>query len=167
MSYLEARPTGSASHYVQAFWQASGTLTPGETQRVLPDACSDFIFDLTEPTRRTGDCATMVGTMTRAIVVPRTRKLFGIRFRPGAAWLLYRAPMKSLCDMTVALDDVVAGGSSFAEVLAAADGFAQRIALAQTLIESRMLAVEIDDEKRRTVGHINTHLEAGAAGTAL
>jgi AraC-like DNA-binding protein len=167
MPYLEARPTGPASRYVQAFWQASGAFGPGETQRVLPDACSDFIFDLTNATRRTSDCATMVGTMTRAIVVPRTRGLFGIRFRPGAAWLLYRAPMKALCDMTVALGDVVETRRSFAEQLASPGSVAQRIALAEAFIEERMRAAEIDDEKRRTIEHINTHLEAGAAGTAL
>lgn len=167
MSYLEACATGPAIRYVQAFWQASGTFAPCETQRVLPDACADFIFDLTEPARRTGACATIVGTMTRAIVVPRTRNLFGIRFRPAAAWLLYRAPMRDLCDRTVALDDVVAAGSVFAEQLTSVDSFARRVALAESFVEARVRIAEVDDEKRRTIEHINAHLEAGASGTAL
>jgi len=167
MSYVEVRPTNPAGRYVQAFWQVSRGFAPGETQRVLPDACSDFIFDLTDPARRTGDCATMVGTMTRAIVVPRTGQLFGIRFRPGAAWLLYGAPMKALCDITAPLDDIAHAASTFTERLASADSFATRVALAQAFIEARLLAGEIDDDRRRTVEHINTHLEAGAAGTAL
>jgi transcriptional regulator GlxA family with amidase domain len=109
----------------------------------------------------------MVGTMSRAIVVPRTRKLFGIRFRPGASWLLYRAPMKAICDLSVALDDITDATGSFADVLASAGTFAARVGQAEALIEGRMLVAEIDDEKRRTVDHINKHLEAGAAGTSL
>ena len=137
--------------------------------RVLPDACADFIYDLADPMRSTRDCATLVGTMTRAIMVPASgqRDLFGIRFRPGAAWLLWQVPMRALCDSSAYLDDVVATGSTLTERLAEIDGFAARIACAEGAIETRMREVELDDVKRRTVEHINTHLEAGAAATAL
>jgi len=63
---------------VDAFWVFESVGTP---HRVLPDGCIDFIFDL-----ETGR-ATVQGPMTRAEVValPAGRRVFGMRFLPGAA----------------------------------------------------------------------------------
>lgn len=167
MSYVEAHATGAAAGFVQAFWQSTGVFAAHATHRVLPDACADFIFDLSEPSRATRDCAEMVGTMTRAIVVAvqGRRDTFGIRFRPGAAWLLWRAPMRALCDGRAELDAVVPGGSSLAERLSERDGFAARVALAQRWIAEHVVVAEIDREKLTTVAAINRRLEAGS--TAL
>ena len=169
MPYLEASATGLAARFVQAFWQATGKLDTRASQRVLPDACADFIFDLSDATRPTRDCAALVGTMTRAIVVPMRgpRNMFGIRFRPGAAWLLWRPPMRALCDEEALLDDVVPGASHLAERLADISEFRERIALAEAWIAARLALGEIDDEKWRTVAAINAHFEAGPRGAIL
>jgi AraC-like DNA-binding protein len=93
--------------------------------------------------------------------------VFGIRYRPGAAWLLWRAPMRALCDAQGPLDDVVPGASFLAERLAEASGFRERITLVEAWIEARLAQCEIDEEKRRTVVAINGQLESGARGAAL
>lgn len=153
---------------MQAFWQSTGVTAAGSSHRVLPDACADFIFNMSDTTRPTRDCAAFVGTMTRAIVVPAhgRQDVFGIRFRPGAAWLLWRAPMRALCDGQAALDDVVPGASRLAERLWDIGNFQTRIALAEAWIETR-LAGGIDDEKLHTITAINDRLESGAGGIAL
>jgi hypothetical protein len=169
MVHIEAKASGPSAPFVQAFWQSTGVY-PAETfHRVLPDACADFIFNLSDPARATRDCAAVVGTMTRAIVVPVRghRNVFGIRFRPGAAWLLWRAPMRALCDEQAPLDDVVSGASHLAERFADITDFGARIALAETWIEARLAQGAIDDEKRHMVEAINGRLETGAHGTAL
>lgn len=168
MSYVEAHASGVAAGFIQAFWQSAGIYAAPATHRVLPDACADFIFDLSRPWRATRDCAAMVGTMTRAIVVPMSgrRESFGIRFRPGAAWLLYSAPMRELCDGQAALDEVLPGGSMLAERLAELDDFTARVALAQHWIEHRVALADIDGEKVATVAAINGQLEARSTALA-
>jgi AraC-like DNA-binding protein len=93
LSSLPGRACG-----VDAFWEHRGAA--GE-QRILPDGCMDFVFDLA-----TGD-GRVVGAMSRAKVVALSEgaHVFGIRFRPGAAFrflderaaaFLDRAPELSL-----------------------------------------------------------------------
>jgi AraC-like DNA-binding protein len=169
MLHTEAQASGPSARFVQAFWQSTGVYTAGSSHRVFPDACADFIFNMSDPARPTRDCAAMVGTMTRAILVPARgqRNVFGIRFRPGAAWLLWRAPMRALCDGQAALDEVVPGASHLAERLWDISDFRTRIALAEDWIEARLARGEIDDEKLRTIAAINDRLESGAGGIAL
>lgn len=169
MPYVEARPSEPSGRFVQAFWQSTGVYPPGATYRVLPDACADFIFDLAAPARATRECAVVVGTMTRAIVVPTPgrRNLFGIRFRPGMASLLWPLPMRALCDGRESLDDVLPDGSTLAERLAEVEAFGARIALVEAWIEARLGQIDVDRQKLRAVGEINARLEAGAGGTAL
>jgi len=169
MPYVEKRASGPSAPFVQAFWQSAGEHPAGTTHRVLPDACADFIFDMSDPSLPTRDCAAVVGTMTRAIVVPAhgRRDVFGIRFRPGAAWLLWRAPMRRLCDDQAPLDDVVPGASHLAERMSDMRDFRARIALAESWIEARLARIGIDGENLRAIAAINARLESGAGGTAL
>jgi AraC-like DNA-binding protein len=68
----------------------------------VPDACLDFLFDLT------GDAAEVVGTMTRPLPVHRgpTMDLLGVRFRPGGIGAFLRLPADDLTDGVVSLADV-------------------------------------------------------------
>jgi AraC-like DNA-binding protein len=169
MPHIESRASGPSAAFVQAFWQSTGVYPHGASHRVLPDACADFIFNMSDATRSTRDCAAMVGTMTRAIVVPARgrRDVFGIRFKPGAAWLLYGAPMRALSDSQAALDDIVAGASHLAERFAENADFQTRIALAEAWIEMRLARGDVDAAKLRMIAAINTRLESGARGTNL
>lgn len=85
--------------WVQAFWSMHAA---GETRRILPDGCIDFIFNLD-----TGG-ARAVGTMTTSqlVAVPRGARYFGVRFAPGAAAALIDARADELCDLDGTLDEV-------------------------------------------------------------
>ena len=169
MRYIETAAEGPARQFVQAFWQSTGTAPSAATYRVLPDACVDFLFDLADPTRPTHDCAAIIGTMTRAIVVPASgsRDLFGIRFRPAAASLLWQLPMRELCDDRTALDDAVLNGSRLAERLHATDDFHDRVAIAEAWLEKRLCSAEIDRRELERITAVNTRLEQGASIGAL
>ena len=77
--------------FVAGIWTYTGQ---GEPHRVLPDGCLDFIFNLES------GAATVVGPMSRAIVVPVRAGLtsFGIRFRPGQAARFIDANASELLD---------------------------------------------------------------------
>lgn len=169
MPYIEASAQGPSRTVVQAFWQSTGIYPAKTTSRVLPDACVDYLFDLADPTRPTRDCVAIIGTMTRAIVVPTSgwRDLFGIRFRPGAVSLLWPLPMRELCDKRATLDDVVPDGSRLADLLSSTDDFHKRITIAETWIEERLVSVEVDRTKLETLATVNARLEAGVSLNAL
>lgn len=169
MPYIEADAQGPSRTVVQAFWQSTGLHPSKATWRVLPDACVDYLFDLAEPSRLTRDCAAIIGTMTRAIVVPTPgrRDLFGVRFRPGAVSLLWPLPMRELCDERAALDDVVPDGSRLAELLSSTSDFHERIVIAETWIEQRFASFDVDRAKLETLAAVNARLEAGMSPNAL
>jgi AraC-like DNA-binding protein len=85
--------------WVDGFWTLESS---GTAHRVLPDGCIDFIFDLDS------GLAKAQGAMTCAEIValPAGRRLFGIRFRPGAAGMFIDAHARALEDRDVDLDDV-------------------------------------------------------------
>jgi AraC-like DNA-binding protein len=97
--YTECRPPAALAETVECFW----TSTPGpETvHRVMPDGAIDIVR-----TYR-GDemtSATVVGTMTTALVVPATGERYvGVRFLPGVQLGI---PADELTDRRVALSDV-------------------------------------------------------------
>jgi len=77
---------------------------PVRGYRVLPDGCSDLIFE--QPARDYGGLA-IVGTMTQAQTfdIPRRHSTFGIRFRPGMAARLLKVPGSLVVDQAIPLAD--------------------------------------------------------------
>lgn len=169
MRHLETSASGPARRFVQAFWQSTGFIRSPMLRRVLPDACADFIFDLSDATRPTRESAVALGTMTRAILVEAqgARDLFGVRFRPAAVSLLWPMPMNELCDSRTALDDVAPDGSALADCLCQTQDFQTRVALAEAWIESRLGVVDLDAAKLTAIAAINARLEEGASPNAL
>lgn len=105
-------------------------------EAVVPDACLDFLFDLTDP----GD-ARLVGTMTRPLTVSRAGEmdLLGVRFRPGAVAAFADVPAHEVTDDIVALD--VAWGleaHALFERLREAPGTAERVALLDRTLVRRL-----------------------------
>jgi AraC-like DNA-binding protein len=100
--YAECLPPAALAASVECFW----TQTPGGSaaHRVMPDGAIDIVLtfagdDLTS--------ATVVGTMTTALVVPPSvERYVGVRFLPGAAPSLLRVAAHELTDRRIALDDV-------------------------------------------------------------
>ena len=56
MKYTEQRPTSTLSKYLEVFWFVSDeddvTAAPGQSERVLPDGCIEWIFHLGAPFQR-------------------------------------------------------------------------------------------------------------------
>ena len=76
---MEVKPHAALAQHIECFWSHATEPTPSP-HRVLPDGAMDFIFQLAGPGQ-----ARVVGTMTRALVVPQASRsdLVGVRFRPG------------------------------------------------------------------------------------
>ncbi len=125
VSYVEARSAPALAPFVRAYWCTAGRAVGGDTLRVLPDGCADVVFDLARGR------ATVVGTMTRPLEVPRSGDVdaFGIRFVPGGLHALAHLSLHPFTDAAAPLADAdPLGLASLAEELAGAsfDGGAVR-----------------------------------------
>jgi len=113
--YEQLAPPAVLARWIAAFWQlrdAEGEQAPG-AQRVLPDGCVDILFDFGR--WRAGGCnvgmgapaGRLVGTMTRALVVPMSghADLFGVRFRPGVIGSLTACPGRTVQDLSIPLSE--------------------------------------------------------------
>ena len=110
---------------MECYWSITPTDGAPGVDRILPDGCADIIISL-----GTNPHAFVVGTMSTALLAPREEHatLFGIRFRPGAAFPFLRVPMREITDQRVALDtlwgsraepliDAVLRGASVEQIL--------------------------------------------------
>ena len=102
--YREFPPSPRFASHIECFWTHSCG-APVRDYRVLPDGCSDIIFE--QPARSYGGLA-IVGTMTqvRAFTIPARQSTFGVRFRPGMAARLLRVPGSVAVDQSIPLSDV-------------------------------------------------------------
>ena len=124
MSYVETLPPPLLRPFVDRFWARSDVGEPRSERphRILPDGCIDVIIDLAHGR------AEVVGTMTRAIVVPvhPSACLVAVRFKPGAAVPFLEVAARELTDRKIpvaelgrnALDLRHAAGRSPGEALA-------------------------------------------------
>lgn len=98
MTYVERRPSAALRPWVECIWtRTSATAEP--EHRILPDGCTDLVFDLTA-----GESA-VVGTMTRPLILPPggPSSLIGVRFNPGRAAAILRMPLAEVTDARVPL----------------------------------------------------------------
>lgn len=112
LRYREHPPPAALAPLVECFWTIQGVAPPGRPpDRVLPDGCSDVLFDLGDGTRVGSDPRPRryaVGTMTRAIRVAHrgTVDLVAVRFRPGGARAFVDVPAGELVDDWVDADEL-------------------------------------------------------------
>jgi AraC-like DNA-binding protein len=101
--YREFPPSPKFAAHIECFWHHS-SVEPVRDYRVLPDGCSDIIFE--QPARDYGGLA-IVGTMTHAHAfdIPARQSTFGVRFRPGMAPRLLRVPGSLAVDRSIPLVD--------------------------------------------------------------
>lgn len=116
--YREIPPPEPLAPFVDCFWtlRAPRPLRTARRHRVLPDGCSDVIFDLRDPrigggAPRHGLRSYVVGTMRTAIVVEHVGSidLLGVRFRPGGAVPVTGVPAAELTGRLAPLEDVIPG----------------------------------------------------------
>jgi AraC-like DNA-binding protein len=124
--------------YVACYWTAHGIpdASAQAARRVLPDGCMDIIFAL-DGGRRVA--ATIVGTMTTALVVPASRaEYLGVRFRPGQAYQIVGIPAAALTDRTIALDDVWGDGGELLQRLLSVDTLEARLRVLDRALTRRL-----------------------------
>jgi len=93
LPYTEIPPPADLVSYVDRFWLRTTLTGDGRVHRVLPDGCVDVIVHVER-----GE-AEVVGTMTRALEVPRgPADLVAVRFKPGTAAAFTRCPLIELTD---------------------------------------------------------------------
>lgn len=143
--YGEIPPPRSLARLVDCFWamRSEGPLPERHTTLVLPDGCSDLIFNLGDPPGlelhdRRQLRAYVVGTMTRALHVPLIGRvdLFGVRFRPGAGLPFLGVPAEHVTDRAVDLFDVWPDQRFLAEQLSEIE-IAERAGLVTRALEAR------------------------------
>lgn len=125
---LQSDAAPDLARWVDAFWLLEGEVG---AHRVLPDGCIDFLVDLES------GYGSVAGPMTTAEVVdlPAGARIFGVRFRPGAAALLLDTPADALADQHVPLGDVVPSHvATLAERIAEAAGQQARCAEVAALL---------------------------------
>lgn len=99
--YTELVPPPDLAAFVDRFWVRRASSSGPGVHRVLPDGCVDLMLDPLEGT------AHLVGTMTRALVVPaRAGYVVAARFRPGVAASFVGQPLVELTDLRVDAADV-------------------------------------------------------------
>ena len=99
MAVHEIAPSPDLAKFVDAYWWSDESRF--EPRRVLPDGCADIVVDVSGQ-------AFAVGTMTRPLLIDAkdSAGFFGIRFCPGRAALLFRAPLTLITDARVPLSDL-------------------------------------------------------------
>lgn len=150
MHYNEAKPSISLSDIVDRYWSVeyeSAADAPAEP--VLPDGCPEIVFNLADRFQRIpnyGDVETQAtaivsGQLRKRILIRPTGRvsLFGVRFRPHAAYGLLGVGMASLADHVVPLRDVMGEVSDQVETrIAEARTFQERVAAVEQMLTTRL-----------------------------
>jgi AraC-like DNA-binding protein len=99
--YREFPPSPRFASHIECFWSHRAD-KPVPKFRVLPDGCSDIIFE--QPAREYGGLA-IVGAMTNthAFDLPAPQFTFGVRFRPAMGAKFLRVPASEIVDSSMAL----------------------------------------------------------------
>lgn len=114
--YREFAPDPRLRQFVECYWFSKISVNQNGFRAILPDACSDFIFNFGAPIIYKGSLqatvndhrAFYVGIQTKPSYtsVDGVTDLFAVRFRNEGAWALLRRPMHEFVDGVVALRDL-------------------------------------------------------------
>lgn len=117
MRYEEFRPAEPLAKLVKCIWIMESK-APGSraAERILPDGCTEIVFNLAEPFEQHGaDGSTerqpltlLVGQMQRPLLIAPTGKvqLMGVRFWPGGAYSFLMLPQTEIAGRVINLDAV-------------------------------------------------------------
>lgn len=165
--YREHAPSPSLAPFVECFWTKSRAAGGGETQRVLPDGCADFLFQLAGTDPR----GVLVGTMTRPHDVPAKGpvSIVAVRFRPGGARPFLGRSLEEWADAEEDLSALWGGAERCVEDLLRPGTAAQRAGRLAAALESCLpRAAPLDPRLARALARIvrqphATHVGALAA----
>ena len=111
MKYSQVDPDKSLASYIDAYWTAKGDRVNTVTEKILPDGCIDFIFNLGSDcitdngaSNMQSENAYLVGTMTRfkETLMHNETNLVGVRFKPGGFSAFHKfASLHEITDKTI------------------------------------------------------------------
>jgi AraC-like DNA-binding protein len=149
-AYVEYAPPASLAPHVECFWSRSSSHEPTgapRPHRVLPDGCVDIVvgFDARRSAAVESGVALSalaVGAMTKPLVFADApnASFLGVRFRPGAAGVLFGIPVSELTDERVPLAYLWRESEALCEGLAGAPDTVGRIRTLSASIARRLLA---------------------------
>lgn len=98
MRYREIKPVGFLTHFVQCFWEYENTETDIE-HTILPDGYFDLIAEFENGIFKSLKI-TGVWTKPTNVMIPKSTKMFAIRFKLLATEYLFQQEIKSILDTT-------------------------------------------------------------------
>jgi AraC-like DNA-binding protein len=136
MEHTRLLPVAALAPWVAHFWWVRWDLVEPTTTEVLPHPCVHVVVERGASIR-----AEITGVPTGRFIrtLEGRGQAFGIKFRPAAFAPLLGAPMASLTDRVIPIEAVFgAAGRVLARSIAACDGFADQIALAEGFLAPRL-----------------------------
>ncbi len=109
MKYQEYTPTNTLENIIDSYWLIKD-LNQFEHQRVLPDGCSDLIFNLGKATSSIPkETIVISGMMTTFldISLDNDSELLGIRFKPGQLSKLTSHPLFEIKNKTIEASELI------------------------------------------------------------
>lgn len=149
MIYNEARPSFPFSDIVDRYWSIEyDGVSDAPAEPVLPDGCPEIVFNLADRFQRiptygeveTQASAIVSGQLRKRIMIRPTGRvsLFGVRFRPHAAFGFLGVAMTSLTDHVVPLSNVIGKWSDELESrIAEAASFEERVEMIESVLTAR------------------------------
>jgi len=155
--------------YVECYW--TGTPEPGvskdkSTHRVLPDGCIDIVVEFDQCEGEEGglilpsfagfagfpgfpDKASMVGTMSRPLIVNSARRnsFLGARFKPGKAISILGGSAGELTDQSIPLGEIWnhSVGRDFVDELTDQRSIAAKVKLVERVLLDKLVCKRDDD----------------------
>lgn len=152
MIYRESQPSEALQLFIDRYWSIEyDGVIDAPAEPVLPDGCPEIVFNLADRFQKIssyGDLETQAtaivsGQLRRRILIRPTGRvsLFGIRFRPHAAYGFLGVAMSTLADHVVPLSDVIGSASEEIETrIAEAEGFEEWIAVVERALMDRAIS---------------------------
>lgn len=146
LHYREHLPPPDLAGRVECVWtlRSHGRLPAAVLNRVLPDGCTDVIFDPGEPsvadgTSRPPRGSYVVGAMLRPAEVWMEGEvdLLGVRFRPGGAAAFLPLPLAEITGAVVPLDELWGGGAGELESRVREARGAERVRVVEEALRRR------------------------------
>jgi len=111
MSYKEFAPCDELKPYVECFWTQSSSDTVViphlSFDKIVPDGCIDFLFRIEPTLNQSSVTASIIGTMTTSIDVPKgNSKIVAVRFKPGGSLPFLSTPANLITDQDIDLASV-------------------------------------------------------------
>lgn len=139
--YKEYQPHELLTPYIDKYWVMEGILEPEASIRILPDGCTDFIFNLDETANLADRNGVSVGGMQAYFVGPmrvyselrvcsERVHLIGVRFTPCGLTVFTRIPLSEFTDQRILLPDLdILFHADFAGMLREKNTLSERLLL--------------------------------------